>query len=201
MTRLLVTGTGRSGTMWAAEALTEAGAPCGHEHIFGRTDRSTLHRWRAEASWRAAPHLDGLPSDIYVVHLVRHPVHTVASRAKRHTFQDPVPSGGLWAMDVCPEIAEGATALERSAIHWAAWNRLVEPHAHERLRLEDVTAADVERLARLVNPDARLDRLPPPVHVSVPAVRVSWDDLAHITGLVDLAASYGYTPDDGARSW
>ena len=77
--RVLITGTGRCGTGWMARALTAAGAPCGHEAAFTARRHGDCD-WVAESSWLAAPYLDRLDG-VYVVHLVRDPLKTIASRA------------------------------------------------------------------------------------------------------------------------
>lgn len=136
-------------------------------------------------------------ADAYVVHLVRHPLATIRSRASWGTFAD-IPSDtrryrlGQWAQRVVPEIADGRSPLEKAAIHWVKWNRLVVDPA-EVLRLEDITAADVTRLARIVTSDAEAVELPPRTNGAPELMEeLCWDDVAHVSGLRDLAAELGY---------
>ena len=67
--RVVVTGTGRSGTGFAARWLTSAGIPCGHEAFFSHRgyDKALVRldlkypELAAESSWMAAPYLDTPP--------------------------------------------------------------------------------------------------------------------------------------------
>lgn len=193
--RLLVTGTGRCGTGWFASALTAAGVECGHERAFNATNHQTLG-WVAEASWLAAPYLGDLDGDVYVVHLVRHPLTVVASRASKKTFRlKPRPTRhGRFAIRHAPEVGRYRTRVERSAAHYVAWTRMITQHGPgELVRLEDVTAGTVQRLARLVDPSARLETLPETTNGSRTAPpKVGWKALRHIPGFVDVAAEFGY---------
>lgn len=63
--------------------------------------------------------------------------------------------------------------------------------------MEDVTADDVTRLARLAVADAPgITRLPAPTNTAKrPLPQVGWDQVSHVPGLADAAASYGYEVD------
>lgn len=93
--RFIVTGCGRSGTKWAAQALTAAGLPCGHEIVFHpRVRRPMWSRWvPGEASWLAVPYLGRL-GGVTVVHQVRHPLDVIRSLCDIKLF-DPG-AGRLW---------------------------------------------------------------------------------------------------------
>lgn len=98
--RVLITGTGRCGTGWMARALTAAGAPCGHEAAFTARGHGDCD-WVAESSWLAAPYLDRLDG-VYVVHLVRDPLKTIASRAATPTFRPRLSGHGRFAVHHAP---------------------------------------------------------------------------------------------------
>jgi hypothetical protein len=192
--RLLVTGAGRCGTTWLARALTAAGTPCTHEEYWN-WDRHGEGPWTAEVAWPAAPYTP-VPNT-YLVHLVRHPLATIRSRASWGTFAD-TPSDtrryrlGQWVEREFPAIAAGRTPLEKAALHWVEWNRLVKG-ADEFLRLEDITPDDVTRLARVVNPGAEARDLSPAVNAAPQLIDdLTWEDVAGVPGLLDLAADYGY---------
>src|SRR5690606_19447192 len=144
------------------------------------TDRHGDGDWTCEVSWLAAPFTP--LADAHVVHLVRHPLAQIASRAAWGSFEeyreptglyDPRPKG-RWAIARCPLIAEGSTPLERAAIHWTAWNAMV--HADEVLHLEDVDVETVWRLARIVDPDAARPTLIAPTNQSTDPPTIGWDD-------------------------
>lgn len=80
--RLVVTGTGRSGTGWAAATLNSAGVFCGHENVFTpRTVRPlSFIDWcgyNADASWLAVPRLPLM--NVRSALIVRNPLDVVAS--------------------------------------------------------------------------------------------------------------------------
>lgn len=198
--KLLVTGTGRCGTHWFAECLRRAGVPATHEHAFGQTLDGTQRAWKAEVAWPAAAYLPVAGAE--VVHLVRHPLDTIASRMARGTFAEVPPSPdqaklGAWAAARCPLIQEGKTHLERAALHWVGWNQMIDPHADYFLRVEEVVPDDITQLAQVINPNARLDVLPPAIHTSQHP-ELTWAELATLTRpevtrrVVELAERYGY---------
>jgi hypothetical protein len=188
---LLVTGTGRCGTQWIAAALTQAGLPCTHERHWTRR-RHGDGNWLAEASWPAAPYTP-VP-DAYVVHLVRHPLAVIRSRMSGGLFADrpTYPKLAAWMYRQVPEVREGRTELERAALHWVAWNRLVAGAA-ELLRLEDITPDTVSRLVTVTGRVGQPVALPPPVG-SRPAAgpELTWQQVEHIPGLISMAQEYGY---------
>lgn len=192
--RLLITGTGRCGTQWIAAALTAAGVPCTHETHWTRRLHGDRH-WSAEASWPAAPYTP-LPG-VHVVHLVRHPLAVIRSRLAGGLFADR-PRKGLrrlqaWTYRQAPTVAAGRTETERAALHWVAWNRLVRG-AEELLRIEDVTVADINRLAAVADPGAAgVARLPMAIGGRAElGPEVTWQQVEHIRGLVALAERWGY---------
>lgn len=195
-TRLLVTGAGRCGTWWLVHALRACGVDAQHEVAFD-VERHGEGDWTCEVSWLAAPFTP--VADAYTVHLVRHPLAQIRSRAAWGSFEPRGPGRydptvkGRWAMKWIPAIRDGRTPVERAAIHWVRWNLLVWG-ADELLRIEDVTADVVFRLARIVDPDARRPRRlrPGTVNAAPPSPPVTWADVEHVPALLDLAAQYGY---------
>jgi len=89
--KLVVTGTGRSGTGWCAALLNNAGIFCGHERVFtpkaangGVIDWCEYH---ADASWLAVPRLPLMNVDACLV--IRHPLDVVASMAHMRFGEEP----------------------------------------------------------------------------------------------------------------
>lgn len=81
MTRLVVTGTGRSGTGWCAAVLNSAGIFTGHERVFGpKQAAGGLIDWseyHADCSWMAVPRLPLM--GVRAALVVRHPLDVVSS--------------------------------------------------------------------------------------------------------------------------
>jgi hypothetical protein len=116
--KYLVTGCGRSGTVYMAKLLTSLGVPCGHETIFdfdgieraleriagsiplklsetslrAKEDWVDVNTIVADASYMAAPYLDFFP-DATIIHVVRHPVKVINSFCNYiHYFQNTEPN-------------------------------------------------------------------------------------------------------------
>jgi hypothetical protein len=166
---VVVTGTGRSGTGYAAQWLTSAGIPCGHETFFyfrGLEGAATrLRRYPelvAEASWMAAPYLE-CPQlkDALVVHQVRHPKSVIES-CVRHP-PGTTPAYLAFLEHHCPEVAVWPDTLNKAAARWIHWNRYIEERTNGRpvfvWRVEDGEDGLLDFLHghRLLDKD-RLDR-------------------------------------------
>lgn len=196
--KLLVTGTGRTGTVWLTHALVAAGVPARHEVAFSIARHGDVP-WQAEVSWLAAPYLP-MRDHVHVVHLVRHPLDCIRSRAAWGSFNDVGGHGidrrikGNWAIQHCYAIKSGKTVIERAAIHWVRWNEMIharQPGA-ELARLEDLDLPTILRWARVVTPYAHLDALPEPVNHAPTTPALVWEDVAKIPGVWSLAKRYGY---------
>jgi len=147
---LVVTGTGRSGTGYAARWLTSVGIPAGHEAFFDhrglehalRMLASRGEHYRAECSWEAAPFLDSQPlRDALVVHQVRHPKRVIESCLR-------VPPGITPHYERYLEkhltlVLRYKTELDKAACRWVHWNQMIEEAAQGRehyfWRVEDGT--------------------------------------------------------------
>jgi len=145
-TRILVTGTGRCGTLYMARLLTRLGVPCTHEKVY--TQRGPVY-WQAsaESSWMAVPWL-GEPiheSDAErVVHLVRNPLDVIWSMARMGLFADG-PKGaqhGLYRIFLekhCPEAFDFYHPVTRAGCFVHAWNARIERFALARVRVERIS--------------------------------------------------------------
>ena len=114
---MIVTGTGRCGTVFMANALTSMGWPCGHEAVFGTEgierareivqgksppDNSPISKSEeilsegadlvGDSSYMAAPFLREF--DATVIHVVRNPIFVVASMIGEffRNFSQPFPT-------------------------------------------------------------------------------------------------------------
>lgn len=156
MTRLLVTGIGRSGTQYMARVLSASGLPCGHEALYP-TNCARRPEWgvtQAESAWTAAAWLPLDDRHAKVVHLVRDPLRWLASWsqtvwadgaiARQATKYLTRHTGVAWRAEAERDVLDASMRL------WVAWNNIVEPEAHVRVRVEDVGVATLRGLWELI---------------------------------------------------
>jgi len=132
----LVTGAGRSGTHWASGMLQEASVDAPHEAVgtagavswLLATSQAELSRGKSAHSVRFAR----------VVQLVRHPLRAIATLARAQG-----PAEWSFVRRALPHIEWPESRLLQAAVLWVEWQRLVEPVADARLRLEDATLEDL----------------------------------------------------------
>lgn len=131
-----VTGMPRSGTMWAAEALSSVGLSTVHESACSGwlRDFDDDGMWRlardGESSWQAAPFTRDMRAEgVKVIHLVRHPLDVAASMIANgmmgrdivglpYPFQQFITtytSPTIWQMD----------RVNGALLFWILWNELV----------------------------------------------------------------------------
>lgn len=153
--RLVVTGTGRSGTGYCAELLRSCGVVCGHEAVFTpqaatAPDTVSWGGYEADCSWLAAPILDRA-ADVHVVLVTRHPVAVVRSWLELGILdRDDAYTDAIRRHT--PRTMRGAMT-DRALRHWVSWNLLAAARADEIVRLEDIDAAVVNRWLRVVGHD------------------------------------------------
>lgn len=176
--KLLVVGTGRSGTGWCAQVLRSVGVDCGHEGVFGPRqalgERPVEPDWYgldADSSWLAVPLL---PLDARVALVVRHPLHVVASLLHIGFHRHDTNYRRAAEARVGP-ICTAADLLE----FWAVWNRDAAAHAEATFTLSDLTA-DPSLLTRWAGASKRPTR-PDPANVrpewkTGPRPDVAWSD-------------------------
>lgn len=139
---VVVIGSGRSGTAWAARHLTGQGVPCGHESVFdwhpsadptrrldyaGRTPsphEPPAHLpLEAEASLAAIAHLAHLPEGCHVWHVARHPFDVIRSWVSSGILAVPLASPyGRFVIAHVPDVATEASPVARAARWVAEWN-------------------------------------------------------------------------------
>lgn len=152
MRRILIVGSGRSGTGWASEVLRQLGVACGHESIFDNetADPAVPYNWPktldAEASWLAIPRLPLV--GIGVVQIVRDPLAVVKSHLDLGFFQnDHVYTRA--ALAITPAIANEHTEADMSLLHWLRLNELAAPYADLTFQLEQIDETAVEHILAL----------------------------------------------------
>jgi hypothetical protein len=151
MLEILITGTGRCGTAFAAHLLESAGVYCTHEVVFNPMGWSAAQEqmrlmierpewnWTAESSWGGAVHLTRPELDsVTVVHLVRHPKKVLDSHLRewkaRHPHYNP---HYHWLTKHLPELADYDTPEGKAACKVLRLNEMIEARADVFHRIED----------------------------------------------------------------
>ena len=144
----LATGIGRCGTGYFSNVATSCHHWCSHEGLFRpdppeETRRLLQERldnawwnWEGESSWLAAPYLAEL-NGMTIVHLVRHPKRVIDSQMRIRAFEEA--DGNKWRdwqLRWLPEL-KGKPPAEQAAMFYVKWNRMIEPYAGIRHRIED----------------------------------------------------------------
>lgn len=155
MIRLLITGTGRCGTMYMARLLTASGVPCGHEDVYTVAGIMARPDLEADSSWAAAPWLTGFSGT--VIHLVRHPMEVVRSHVGARLFgpKRVRPPFYGYAKRWCKRTGDEV----RDSMRWVLlWNEMIETHADQRIRVEDQPdAAFLESIGATAEPSVPTD--------------------------------------------
>ena len=140
--RVLITGTGRCGTGYVARVLARAAIPSTHEGVYNPNwDEWTIQR--VESSWLAAPLL---PLDVaHVVHLVRNPLDVVNSLVGIGFFSNP--AHGAYAEHARAHVDLPEDEVEAAMRFYVDWNHMIEPHADQFIRVEDITPEDLAKIA------------------------------------------------------
>lgn len=147
MSRLLVTGCGRSGTGFAAQVLRHAGINCGHEDVFKLNGSRPYFardwgKYGAESSWLAVPYLANRELYDTAVLLVRHPLAVIRSWMQLNLLSDEPVTDSV-RREVLnavyrfrPEVQREASQLDRCAAMWFYWNTAALPYVNTIVRHE-----------------------------------------------------------------
>lgn len=193
--KVLVTGTGRCGTGYAAKWLTSRGIVCGHENVFCplSTDKLFWGHWSADASWLAVPWLTAQRKSLDLcIHLVRDPRTCIPSL---YSCGDRLwtSSGSMWGAYMDRHfICDIEDRFLRCCEFWLTWNLTIEMCGKPTvfLRLEDCANWDEQLAPHL---DLKINESVPPLNVNTrPRTMedVSWSSLPEQVCV--LAESYGY---------
>lgn len=176
--KIVITGTGRCGTVYMARLLTSLGIPCGHEgyfdlggmdvakkRILGRTIGTSgvsgyeESGWLkepaiADSSYLAAPFLEQL--DCKKIHVVRNPIKVLNSfRNYVGTFAfsfEKTPSGQKsyrqFIGKYLPEIEQFDREVDRIAYYIIHWNKMIEESGAFRVQVENLTPEFFEFINR-----------------------------------------------------
>ena len=208
--KVVVTGTGRSGTGFAAQWLTSAGLPCGHEAFFTITgwDGAVTNMRRhpelvAESSWMAGSWLLANQfSKALVIHQVRHP-RKVAESCMRHP-PGTTPQYLAYLEHQCPEVAMFDDDLNKAIARWVYWNQMIEDSRPDAYfwRVEDGEGGLLEWLlengaVENVDPDQLYSNREYNPHRHEVEATAEWDDIHEsLRGpLAEMMERYGYEWD------
>jgi len=146
----IITGVGRSGSMWAAETLQACHINCGHQAIFRHehTLGKRLHwgRYHGDSSFEAVPMLKDRPPRELIVTITREPLAVLRSWRKRGLFTDRIRTWEQWALFSrvldrhFPEVLEHANPLAAAAQYYVSWLKEAIEHSAVVLKLEGLTA-------------------------------------------------------------
>ena len=130
---LIITGTGRCGTGFAAQWLTSAGLRTGHEVIFmyrgldaALKRMAMFSQFRADASWMAAPFLNHeFLADVPVIHQMRHPKKVIESWIRKST-EEHTPRYWQFVLEHAPKVGEQEREIDQFAARYVEWTNLIE---------------------------------------------------------------------------
>jgi len=185
--KIVITGCGHSGTRWVSGALQRAGFDARHETAAGIRGIRWEDGGEIEVSWLAAGALDSLPPDVWVIHLVRHPLAVATTFRRRNffaldDFYNRFIRERLGTLGECPELD-----------YWNRWNALVEDYdLAELMRVEEIGTEFLQRVGRYLGRDPLVHGVPPR---PAPKPRFTPADLQcrDLRATVRRSALYGYT--------
>jgi len=213
--KLLITGCGRSGTMYASEVWKTQGLEITHENPLppnGCMGRDGIASWYMAVNDPDPPF--GPSASAYafdfVIHQVRDPLKVIASvaqfilrdRRSRDYIERNAPATRL----THPErsLPRRDRLLLQAARYWYYWNLISEQKASMTIQVEHLTAS-LERLCRFLEvtykPDVA-ELVSRNIHgrnlyIDEPYWEIGWKDIARIDAEItekikELARSYGY---------
>jgi hypothetical protein len=141
MKKFLITGCGKSGTMYMSKLLTSIGIPTSHQRS-GQPQDFINNKLpvipedkRGDVSWYPCGCLDKLGSDIIIIHQTRNPLHVIRA-LKRVNFLETDSDAKTLAEKYCPKIKE-VNGLAKYMLHWIDCNKKVMSAANYRYDIED----------------------------------------------------------------
>lgn len=184
----LITGCGRSGTLYMAKALRAAGLDVGHEEA--GEDGAVSSAWCVDSRHYPYYHEQGpRPEFDIVLHQVRHPLPTIASLTTSQSAS--------WAFtEQFVPIPEG-DVVAKAAYFWYHWNTLAERQAEFTYRIENLENRwdEIMSVLRHNAPYSSCAQLLKNVNSRVHGA-VNWTDIPLARQIRGMARRYGYTIGD-----
>lgn len=191
----VVTGTGRCGTGYMAQVLTDLGVPCGHEQVWTDQGVRPQPQLAGDASWMAIPDLDSYRGT--VIHLVRNPLDVINSLVGIKFFSDPATHGDHHRF-AAGMVDMSGDDLQDAMRWWLLVNLQAEQHADLTVPIEDPDwPLLLKTIGRQRDPDT-IDKAVADVPRTVnhrPRARLKWRDLPAgpvKDELIVMAGRYGY---------
>lgn len=144
MHRLLITGVGRSGTTYMYELLGRFGVSIRKE---GLTPYSMLFQNDVEISWPAGGILLGIPKNVRIAHLFRHPLLVIRRFLYMFFFNPAYIDGAIIYHNMCfPQYAfktplDVTKNIEIACEFYCRWNKTIQSHPHgidHTFKIEDI---------------------------------------------------------------
>jgi hypothetical protein len=213
--KLLVTGCGRSGTLYASEVWKTQGLDVRHENPEppnGRMGKDGIASWYMAVNDPGppfGPSSEGYEFDL-IIHQVRYPLEVIASVAQ-FVLQDPysrdyiernAPQTRLSLEEMA--LSPKAQSFLQAARYWYFWNLLAQKKADITIQVENLPAR-LESLCRLLEiiyrPEAA-DLISKTTHgrylyTNAAYWVITWEDIERLDAelcrkIKDLATTYGY---------
>jgi len=176
----LVTGTGRSGTVYMARLLSSVGVMCGHESVFkhdgleaawrrmsgempvqtsehtnsGDSVRFDPRQQRAESSYLAAPFASSVVTlGTKVIHVVRDPIKVISSTFYDANFFTAGTQRPFlnFVESWAPEVKKCSDNREKAMAYWLYWNRIAQKASEQRENLRVRVESEIdERLFKFL---------------------------------------------------
>lgn len=215
--RLLITGCGRSGTLFAAALWQRLGLDIRHERpvppngVMGADGVASWFMAADDPEPPSGPSACNFRFDI-VLHQVRHPLKVIASMAQFILRQGKRAPGyiernapaTILSPDECRQLASREQLLLKASRYWLHWNLMAETKADRLVRIEDLDA-ELPGLCDLVGVAYRPDVLQSiskdlnarSQHVPDPPWRLEWEEIKKLDARLyadirALARHYGY---------
>jgi hypothetical protein len=149
--KYLITGCGRSGTLFASKLFSAVGSPCSHEVAFGahvmkhHKSATWNPNFHGEASWLAAPVIKrAWKDDLVILHQLRDPIEVIRSMVGIGSMGRETPYQ-RYIFHYLPELREIAkrSQVEACMAFWVLWNDMI---AHKTERFGQLFRYHVESL-------------------------------------------------------
>ena len=215
--RLLITGCGRSGTLYSAKIWQSLGLDIRHERpvppngIMGADGAASWFMAADDSRPPSGPSILDYTFDV-VIHQVRHPLKVIASMAQfvlQHGKRAPgyierhVPDTKL-SPEEQNHLDFKQQLVLRASRYWYRWNLMAEAKADKIVRVENLNEElpDLCDLIGIPYRPSALDGVPKDInarrhHISDEPWEVTWEEIKRLDpkiykSIKQLAATYGY---------